>query len=84
VNLILYSGKNCHLCHRLEKLVAPHLDALRRNGIELQLTKRDIYENNDWRKLYKLRIPVLTLDDKVIIEGNPSEDEVRQAIEALR
>ena len=65
-------------------LVAPHLDALRSDGIDIQLTKRDIHENKDWRQLYKLRIPVLTLDDKVIIEGNPGEDEVRQAIETLR
>lgn len=70
MQLILYGHDACPLCDRLEALVAPY-------GHPIE--KRNIKDNRDWLRAYRYRIPVLVCGDRVILEGNPSEDEVARA-----
>ena len=71
MQLIIYGHQDCHLCDRLEQLIQPHLHSLQQRGIDCQLIKRDIHDNEHWLNLYKLRIPVLTIDGREILEGKP-------------
>jgi hypothetical protein len=83
VELIFYSHAGCCLCDRLEELIAPHLDSLRKRG-EVDLIKRDIADDPVWHDRYHERIPVLTLGERVILEGRPEEEEVQQAFAAIQ
>lgn len=74
--MILYTLPDCHLCHRLEDLVRSKLPGV-------QIERRDIRDHRDWLRAYRHRIPVLVVDDRVILEGNPSEAEVDAALARL-
>ena len=82
MQLILYTRDGCHLCERLEQLLAPHLERLRQRG-EVALIKRDIDDGHDWYEQYHARIPVLTCDDRVILEGRPEPLAVAMAMGTL-
>jgi len=79
VELILYTHAHCSLCERLESLIAPHLDAIRPNT-PVTVTKRDIADHPAWRDQYRTRIPVLTHEDRVILEGRSTPEEIAQAL----
>ena len=83
MQLILYSGKDCHLCDRLQELIQPHMDSLREQGATVYFSKRDIKDNPHWLELYRIRIPVLTVDGHILVEGRPTEDEVERAFAEL-
>lgn len=76
--LILYTRPRCHLCDRLEVLVRSHLKAL---GATLE--KRDVDDDPDWEERYGLRIPVVELDGRVILEGKPTAQEAAAAFARL-
>lgn len=78
VELILYGHPNCPLCHRLEKLLQPHL-----NKSHFSLRKRDIYDNDEWQRRYAQRVPVLTCSNRIILEGRPSEQELASSLNHL-
>lgn len=82
MQLILYSCDDCPLCDRLEAVIAPHLAALRQHTT-ITLTKRDINDDPLWHLLYHARIPVLTLDDRVLLEGRPDDAEATTAMAHL-
>jgi len=77
--LILYTRAGCHLCDRLVSLIAP----LAKQPERFTLVHRDIEENGDWYEQFWSRIPVLTLDDRVLLEGRPSEAEVQRVMREL-
>ena len=77
-DLIFYTRAGCHLCDRLEAMLAPHL---RRTG--LALNKRDIATNEAWHHIYGDRIPVVMHDNRVILEGRPEQHEVDAAMKTL-
>lgn len=81
-SFILYSHAGCCLCDRLEEMIAPYL-AKQQKTDEVELLKRDIADHPAWLEAYRDRIPVLTLDDVVVLEGRPSEDDVRQVFAEL-
>ena len=83
VKLFFYTRNGCHLCDRLESLLAPHLKAAARSGA-VELIMRNIEDDDAWYEKYWDRIPVVELDGKVILEGKPDENEVARAIKALR
>ncbi|MCC7192986.1 MAG: glutaredoxin family protein [Phycisphaeraceae bacterium] len=81
-SFILYSHAGCCLCDRLEEMITPYLAKQRKTG-EVELLKRDIADDIAWFEAYRDRIPVLTLGNHVVLEGRPSEDDVRQAFAEL-
>lgn len=82
MQLILYSRDDCPLCDRLEAMIAPHLAALRQHT-PVTVTKRDVGGDPSWHLLYHARIPVLALDDRVLLEGRPKDAEVMAAMTRL-
>jgi glutaredoxin len=78
LTLTLFTRPGCHLCERLESLLAPMLQS-RRIGIKLH----DITDDDAANDLYWSRIPVLTRDGVIILEGRPSEAEIAAAMRAL-
>lgn len=80
MQLVLYGKPDCLLCDRLQGLLEPHLYTL---GPAATLEKRDINNNTEWYEAYWSRIPVLTYNDEVILEGRPSSTEVDVAFERL-
>jgi hypothetical protein len=78
MELILYSHDDCPLCDRLEAMIEPHLQRL-----GATLIKRNIKTNRDWLRAYRYRIPVLTLDDRVLLEGRPEPTEVDRVMTSL-
>lgn len=75
--VVLYTRDGCHLCERLAALLDPHLQA---RGLTLR--HRDITMRRDWLRSYRLRIPVLAIDGRVVLEGRPEAAEVAAALEA--
>lgn len=84
MRLYFYTRPNCPLCDRLEQLIEPHLAALQqRRGEAADLIVRNILDQSAWRETYHQRIPVLMLDERVLLEGGPSEAEVARALTNL-
>lgn len=82
IKLVLYGHADCSLCDRLEAMIESYLQAPRQN-VAIYLAKRDITSNPEWYHRYRTRIPVLTCDDRVILEGRPDRDQVAQALSQL-
>ncbi len=82
IEIVFYSGIHCSLCDRLDQLIRPHLEDLRRHT-PVELIKRDVGDDSDWRRLYATRIPVLTCGGKVVLEGRPEPEQVAQAFACL-
>lgn len=78
MQLILYGKKDCDLCDRLEGLLQPHIA-----GRDIAVIKRDIATNQELLKQYRYRIPVLTYEDRVILEGRPEPEEVARILAEL-
>ncbi len=79
MQLVLYTRKGCCLCDRLEEMLRPHLGPLMD-----RIERRDLDREPEYRPLYDDRIPVLTCDGEVVLEGRPTEDEVSRAIATMR
>ena len=78
MELNLYTREGCHLCHRLEQMLEPWV---KQNAITLTLL--DIEENDAWYEMYWSRIPVLMVDDCVVVEGKPDETQLHEAMNVL-
>lgn len=78
MEFILYTKNRCPLCNRLDDLIQPHLARI---GLPVQ--KRDVLANEQWRESYGDRIPVLTCDGRVLLEGRPEAAEVVRVFAAL-
>ena len=85
VELLLYGSTNCHLCDRLAQLVRPHLKKMQRQpgNKPAVLIKRNIFDNPAWAERYRTRIPVLIVDERVILEGRPEPAQVAEAMRNL-
>jgi len=64
--LLLYTRRGCHLCEAAEDMVAAHARAA---AVEIL----DIDADPDLQRLYGLRVPVLTADGTVVLEGRFDE-----------
>lgn len=60
----LYTRQGCHLCEEAEEMLAEILP-----DVELV----DVDASAEWVALYGLRVPVLTVDDRVVLEGRFTE-----------
>lgn len=76
--LVLYGHDECGLCDRLERMIGRHL--LSGN---LKLVKKNIRDTPDLARRYGNRIPVLTCNGRVLAEGNPSPQQVLDALKTI-
>jgi len=53
----LLGKPDCHLCHEMTAVVAPVLAEL-----GLSLVERDVRDDPEWWRLYRLEIPILLLN----------------------
>lgn len=60
----LYTRQGCGLCEEAEEMLAEILP-----DVELV----DVDASAEWAALYGLRVPVLTIDDRVVLEGRFTE-----------
>jgi glutaredoxin len=66
---LLYTRRGCHLCEAAEDMLAAHLPAA---GVELV----DVDTHPDLQRRYGTRVPVLTADGAVVLEGRFDEVEL--------
>lgn len=78
IEVTLYMKENCPLCDDAEEA----LHALRSKW-EFQLTKKNIYEDDQLLELYQLRIPVIEVNGKIIAEGIIDEQRLQKDFEKL-
>ena len=74
MEIVLVTRKGCHLCDDA-------LAALRAIGVEPEL--RDVDADDQLYALYDWRVPVLTVDGRVVAEGRIDLDAVRRALPAV-
>ena len=68
---MLVTRQGCHLCDEA-------LGALRSLGVEPEL--RDVDADDDLYALYDWRVPVVTVDGRVVAEGRIDQDQMRRAL----
>jgi len=73
--LTLYTRAGCHLCERVEDLLASHDVACRLVDVDADLAARESYG---------LRVPVLAADGAVLLEGQIEEQELLAVLKSLR
>jgi hypothetical protein len=72
--VIVYSRPGCHLC---ECLIEELLPLLARRG---DLEVRDVDSNRAWRDRFGSRVPVLTIDGRIVCEVRLDREAVEQAL----
>ena len=73
--LLLYTRRGCHLCEAAEDMVAAHARAA---AVEII----DVDGESDLQRLYGLRVPVLTSDGTVVMEGRFDEPALARLLTA--
>jgi glutaredoxin len=73
MNVLLYTRRGCHLCEAAEDLLAGR-------PIELQLI--DVDREAEALARYDLRVPVLEIDGRVVLEGRFDERSLAAALAA--
>jgi predicted thioredoxin/glutaredoxin len=71
VEVVLVTRQGCHLCDEA-------LSVLRALGVEPEL--RDVDADDELYALYDWRVPVVTVDGRVVAEGRIDKDEMRRAL----
>jgi predicted thioredoxin/glutaredoxin len=71
VEIVLVTRQGCHLCDEA-------LGALRSLGVEPEL--RDVDADDELYALYDWRVPVVTVDGRVVAEGRIDQDQMRRAL----
>jgi predicted thioredoxin/glutaredoxin len=71
VEVVLVTRQGCHLCDEA-------LSVLRALGVEPEL--RDVDADDELYALYDWRVPVVTVDGRVVAEGRIDKDEMRSAL----
>ncbi len=75
LNFILYSRSNCHLCEAMEDELRPFIEQY-----SITVERRYIDNEATLQQLYSDKVPVLTLDDKILCHYFLDEDILLQAI----
>jgi len=71
VEVVLVTRQGCHLCDEA-------LSILRALGVEPDL--RDVEADDELYALYEWRVPVVTVDGRVVAEGRIDKEEMRRAL----
>ena len=75
MRIVLYSRRGCHLCEHAEELLAFHApDAV----------VVDVDAHAEAKARFDLRVPVLEVDERVVLEGRIDEKEMGRALALLR
>jgi thiol-disulfide isomerase/thioredoxin len=82
ITLELFGTPGCCLCDELLDHLQPHLKKLGKSH-DVELIKRNIADDEAWLETYRYRIPVLTCEGKVLLEGRPTEAEIATAMKGL-
>ncbi|HHJ35140.1 MAG TPA: glutaredoxin family protein [Gammaproteobacteria bacterium] len=61
LKLKLYSRSNCHLCEAMEDELRPYIEAR-----DISVTRQLIDNDKNLEALYGTKVPVLTLDEKIL------------------
>jgi hypothetical protein len=72
----VYSRPGCHLC---ECLIEELLPLLAGRG---ELEVRDVDTNGDWLERFGRRVPVVTIDDRIVCEARLDRQAVLRALSA--
>jgi glutaredoxin len=80
--VILYSKPGCHLCDYARDLL-DEIAADPEQFAEIQIDEIDIRRDESLFAQYRYRIPVITIDGKIVAEGNlerTGDTELRRAL----
>lgn len=72
----VYSRPGCHLCERLIEELVPLLAG--RGELEV----RDVDTNGDWLEWFGQRVPVVTIDERVVCEALLDRQALERALSA--
>lgn len=75
MEMLLFTRRGCHLCERAEDLLAAR-------GIDVRLI--DVDRDAAARSRYDLRVPVLEIDGRVVVEGRFDETALAAALAMAR
>ncbi|HWW93479.1 MAG TPA: glutaredoxin family protein [Vicinamibacteria bacterium] len=75
--LTLLGQPDCHLCHEMRAVAERVLVAPAR------LVERDVREDPELSKRYRLEIPVLLWGDREVVRHRVTEDELRRRLHEL-
>lgn len=75
MTLVVYSAPGCSLCDKAVALVAPLAQEL-----HFDWTVRNIAEEPELEARYRTRIPVVTIDGRVVLTGKITEFWLRKAL----
>ena len=70
--VVLITRQGCHLCDEA-------LDALRSLGVEPE--QLDVDSDDELHRLYDFRVPVVLVDDRVVVEGKIDRDRLGRITE---
>jgi hypothetical protein len=70
----VYSRRGCHLCERLIEELLPMLAG--RGDLEV----RDVDTNIDWRARFGERVPVVTVNGRIVCEARLDRHAVEKAL----
>ena len=73
--MLLYTRRGCHLCEAAEDMVAAHA-----HGASVEIL--DVDADSLLQELYGLRVPVLTADGTVVMEGRFDESALARLLTA--
>lgn len=79
MRVTIMSRRECHLCHVVTRVAAQVQEDL-----AFQLTIVDVDNDENLRREYGNRIPVVLLDDREILSGKVTGGELRKAIQRAR
>lgn len=79
MKVIIYSRRNCHLCH-----VALRIARQVQADIPFTLHSIDITQDTELLALYGHRIPVILIDQRERLAGKMTERELRAALKKAR
>ena len=78
MTLTLLGTPDCHLCHVMEEEIAP---LLAERGLRLEV--RDVREDPELRRRYRLEIPVLLAGDVELARHRVTRAELAARLDAL-
>lgn len=75
-DIIFYTRRACGLCDRLKALLQESLE----EESSIRLVEIDIDRDSELVDLYRHRVPVVTWQGRIVLEGRPGADEVDEVV----
>ena len=74
-NIVLYSKEGCHLCENAKEALFELED-----DFEIELEEVDITTDSDLFEKYKYTIPVMVIDDSIVLEARIDARKIYRAL----